>query len=151
MRTIFTTARCRGQYSQIWLSDRHFTANSWTAVDLVARSFMTLAVTECPRLSKIPPDFHHHLGGEFTITGARQMATKPNDWQAQVKALLKAELKRRKVSYFELADKLAAIGVEDNEKNIANKISRGTFKAIFFIQCLEAIGCETVRLTESFV
>jgi Domain of unknown function (DUF6471) len=74
------------------------------------------------------------------------MAAKTKDWQAQVKGVLKAELKRRNVSYADLAEKLAAIGVKDNERNIANKIARGSFTAVFFVQCLEAIGCTTVHL-----
>jgi 3-mercaptopyruvate sulfurtransferase SseA len=77
------------------------------------------------------------------------MAAKSKDWQAQVKGILKGELKRRNVSYAQLAAKLAEMGIKDSERNIANKIARGTFTAIFFVQCLEAIGCETVRLTDS--
>lgn len=73
---------------------------------------------------------------------------KTKDWQAQVKGLLKAELKRRNVSYADLADKLAAVGVSDNERNIANKIARGSFTAVFLVQCLEAIGAKTVQLAE---
>jgi len=45
-----------------------------------------------------------------------------------------------------VADKLAAIGIEENEKNLAKKISRGGFKAAFLFQCLEAIGCESLHL-----
>jgi uncharacterized protein DUF6471 len=74
---------------------------------------------------------------------------KSRDWQAKVKGILKAELKRRNLSYADLSDRLAAVGVEDNERNISNKISRGTFTAVFFVQCLEAIGCNTVRLDET--
>jgi hypothetical protein len=74
---------------------------------------------------------------------------KPRDWQAKVKGLLKAELKRRNLSYADLAEKLAAIGIEDNERNISNKVSRGTFTAVFFVQCMEAIGCHTIRLDEA--
>jgi hypothetical protein len=74
------------------------------------------------------------------------MASKARDWQAVVKGMLKAELKRRNLSYADLADKLAAIGIEDNERNITNKIGRGTFTAVFFVQCLEAIGCQTLHL-----
>jgi hypothetical protein len=70
------------------------------------------------------------------------------DWHAKVKGLLKAELKRRNLSYADLADKLAVVGVNDNERNISNKISRGTFTAVFFVQCMEAIGCHTIRLDE---
>jgi Domain of unknown function (DUF6471) len=74
------------------------------------------------------------------------MAAKCKDWQALVKGLLKAELKRRNLSYADLADKLGTIGIKDNERNISNKISRGTFTAVFFVQCMEAIGCNTIHL-----
>ena len=77
------------------------------------------------------------------------MIAKTRDWQAQVKGILKAELKRRNVSYARLADRLATVGVKDSEKNIANKIARGSFTAVFFVQCLEAIGCTTVHLNGS--
>jgi hypothetical protein len=77
-----------------------------------------------------------------------QMPAKRKDWQAQVKGLLKAELKRRNLSYADLAEKLGAIGVKDSERNISNKISRGTFTAVFFVQCMEAIGCQTLHLTD---
>lgn len=78
-----------------------------------------------------------------------QMAAKRKDWQALVKGLLKAELKRRNLSYANLADKLAAVGVKDNERNISNKISRGTFTAVFFVQCMEAIGAKTIHLEDT--
>ena len=74
------------------------------------------------------------------------MASKTKDWQAKAKGLLKGELKRRNLSYGDLATKLVAVGVKDNERNISNKIGRGTFAATFFLQCLEAIGCKTLHL-----
>lgn len=67
-------------------------------------------------------------------------------WEAKVKGLLKGELKRRNVSYGQLVDKLAAIEVVDSEPNIRNKLSRGKFTAVFMIQCLEAIGANSLRL-----
>lgn len=69
------------------------------------------------------------------------------EWQARVKALFKAELKRRSVSYKDLVDKLAAIGVHETEPNIRAKISRGGFTAVFLVQCLVAIGANEIRLT----
>jgi hypothetical protein len=72
-----------------------------------------------------------------------------DEWAERAKNLLKAELKRRGVSYRDLAEKLTAMGIPETERNIANKISRGGFTAAFFIQCLVAIGCQTVRLYES--
>ena len=68
------------------------------------------------------------------------------DWQDRVKRLLKAELSRAGVNYRELAERLRAIGVDENERNIANKISRGGFTAAFFFQCMKAIGCRTIHL-----
>lgn len=69
-------------------------------------------------------------------------------WEAKVKGLLKGELKRRNVSYGQLVEKLAAIGVVDSEPNIRNKLSRGKFTAVFLIQCLEAIGASSLRLSD---
>jgi hypothetical protein len=65
-------------------------------------------------------------------------------WQARAKGLLKAELKRRGVSYKQLAEKLDKIGVPETEANIANKISRGGFSAVFLLQCLDAIECKSL-------
>ena len=70
------------------------------------------------------------------------------DWQDRVKGLLKAELKRRNVSYKQLSEKLAEMDIHESEKNINNKISRGGFSATFFVQCLVAAGCQSVRLID---
>jgi microsomal dipeptidase-like Zn-dependent dipeptidase len=59
------------------------------------------------------------------------------------------ELKRRGVSYNQLVEKLAAIGVVDSEPNIRNKLARGKFTAVFLIQCLEAIGTTSLRLSDA--
>jgi hypothetical protein len=70
------------------------------------------------------------------------------DWTADVKGILKAEIARRHLSYADLVEKLRAVGVEETEANLRNKISRGGFSAVFFVQCLTAIGAHTVRLHE---
>jgi hypothetical protein len=68
------------------------------------------------------------------------------DWQALVKRVIRAELARRRISYADLAERLAAIGVKDNERNISNKVNRGTFSAVFFLQCMEAIGVKKLQI-----
>jgi hypothetical protein len=68
------------------------------------------------------------------------------DWEAKAKGMLKAELKRHGLTYEELAKKLALLGVEENERNISNKVGRGKFSAVFLLQCLEAIGTKTLHL-----
>src|SRR3546814_874890 len=70
------------------------------------------------------------------------------DWQDRVKGLLKAELKRRNLSYRELAERLSALGVPETELNIKNKVSRGGFSAVFFVQCLVAMYCKSLRLED---
>lgn len=79
---------------------------------------------------------------------AERPKQKAKDWQAKVKGILKGELKRRNMSYADLAERLGVIGIEDNERNLSNKIGRGTFTAIFWVQCLEAIGCKTIHLED---
>ena len=68
---------------------------------------------------------------------------------ARVKNILKAELKRKGVSYRDLAERLTAAGIPETERNLANKIARGTFTAAFFVQCLTAIGAASVRLDDN--
>ena len=68
------------------------------------------------------------------------------EWQERTKNLLKAELKRRGVSYKQLAERLEAIGVHDTEANIKNKVSRGGFTAVFLLQVLSAIGAKEICL-----
>ena len=70
------------------------------------------------------------------------------DWTEKVKGMLKAELKRRNVTYAQLVEKLAEIGIKETDVNIRNKIARGGFTAVFFVQCLEAIGVTTLHLHE---
>jgi hypothetical protein len=69
------------------------------------------------------------------------------EYETRAKNLLKAELKRKGVTYAQLAEKLAAMGIQENERNLNNKISRGGFTAAFLLECLDAIGVNEVRLS----
>jgi hypothetical protein len=71
------------------------------------------------------------------------------DWEARAANLLKAELKRRGVTYAQLVERLREIGVDEKEVDVRNKLSRGKFTAAFMIQCLAAIDCQSLRITES--
>jgi hypothetical protein len=84
------------------------------------------------------------------MISAREITmAKRDDWQDLAKGILKAELKRRNLSYGDLADRLKAVGVIETQRNLRNKISRGTFSASFFLQCLTAVGVHTLRLDGS--
>ena len=68
------------------------------------------------------------------------------EWETNAANLLKAELKRKGVTYARLVEKLAEVGISEKEINVANKLSRGKFSAAFFLQCLKAIGVNDLRL-----
>jgi hypothetical protein len=76
------------------------------------------------------------------------MAIKQPSWEERAKRFLKAELARADVSYRELADRLKKHGLKETEASVANKISRGTFPATFFLASLAAIGCASVALDD---
>lgn len=65
-------------------------------------------------------------------------------WEDEAAAILKAELVRRDVSYKALANRLHEIGVRETEGSIRNKLSRGTFKFVFVLQCAKALGMKSV-------
>ncbi|MBC3832426.1 hypothetical protein H8K33_13045 [Undibacterium amnicola] len=68
-----------------------------------------------------------------------------NDWNSRATNLLKSELKLAGIGYEELIKRLAEIGVEESYKGIANKINRGAFTFAFFMQCMKALGKDTIR------
>ena len=68
------------------------------------------------------------------------------EYEEKAKNLLKGELKRRGITYAQLVEKLGEIGIQETERNLANKISRGGFTAAFLLQCLSAIGAQDVRI-----
>jgi Domain of unknown function (DUF6471) len=58
-----------------------------------------------------------------------------------------AELARRNVSYRELAERLESMSVKRmNGPTISNKVNRGGFTAVFFLQCMEAIGVRAIHI-----
>ena len=63
------------------------------------------------------------------------------DWEARAANLLKAELKRKGVTYAQLAELIG-----EKEVNIRNKLSRGKFSAAFMIQSLASIEVADLRL-----
>ena len=70
------------------------------------------------------------------------------EWADDVKRLLRSEMARRGVTYEQLAERLAAIGVNDTAVNLRNKVARGRFSAVFLIQCLIALGARAFRLSD---
>ena len=80
------------------------------------------------------------------IEASRKLNPVNVKYEELAKNLLKAELKRKAVTYSQLAEKLAEMGVHETERNLNNKISRGGFSAAFLLQCLNAINVRDLRL-----
>ena len=68
------------------------------------------------------------------------------EWETKAANLLKAELKRKGITYAGLVEKLEGIGICEKEVNIRNKLSRGKFNAAFLLQCMNAIESQSLRL-----
>lgn len=86
--------------------------------------------------------------GAINLDFAKDIVTDPvnQEFETLAKNSLKGELKRRGTTYAQLAEKLAALGVNENERNLNNEIARCGFSAAFLLQCLKAIGSSTLSL-----
>jgi 3-mercaptopyruvate sulfurtransferase SseA len=73
---------------------------------------------------------------------------KEREWAHRARRFLRAEIKRAEISYAELALRLKEHGLEETEASIANKLSRGTFAATFFLATMKAIGHNNINLTD---
>jgi hypothetical protein len=69
-------------------------------------------------------------------------------WAERTKRLIKAELKRAGVTYDDLAERLSKLGLPETKASVANKISRGTFSAVFLVATLKAIDRPNVRVED---
>jgi hypothetical protein len=69
------------------------------------------------------------------------------DWNKEARRVLKYELAIRQIGYKELLNKLTLIGVNETERSIASKISRGTFSFAFFLQCMRALGVQALDVS----
>ncbi|MBP2316136.1 DUF6471 domain-containing protein [Azospirillum soli] len=70
------------------------------------------------------------------------------EWVDRTKRFMKAELKRRDVTYEQLAERLTEMGIPESKASVASKLSRGGFSAAFFLASMKAIGCPLVRLED---
>lgn len=68
------------------------------------------------------------------------------EWETRAKNLLKGELRRKGITYAQLAELLKGLDISETERNLNNKISRGGFTAAFLLQCLSAIGVVSLHL-----
>lgn len=68
------------------------------------------------------------------------------DWEAKARGHIRSEMARNGITYAQLVEKLADIGVKEDERNLRNKVSRGKFTASFMLACLKALGAKEIKL-----
>lgn len=69
------------------------------------------------------------------------------DWADAASRLLKAEIAREGVTLAQLAERLNALGLQETEASLKNKLYRGTFSMTFFMQCMYALGRGSVDVS----
>ncbi len=74
--------------------------------------------------------------------------TAEHELAERTKRFVKAELKRADVTYEQLAMRLREMGHDETKVSVANKLSRGTFSAMFFVAVMKAIGREQIDLAD---
>jgi hypothetical protein len=70
------------------------------------------------------------------------------EWEEKAANLPKAEIKRRGNTDAQVVEKLAEVGVSQDEQNLRNKLSRGKFAGALLLQCLSAIDTTQLLLEQ---
>lgn len=66
------------------------------------------------------------------------------------RTLIAVEMKRQGLTFRDLTEKLnATFKLKENERNIRNKVARGTFSAAFMIMCFVAMDKFTITIDEA--
>jgi hypothetical protein len=77
------------------------------------------------------------------------LARTEEELRDRLSSFVKAELKRRKLTYADLAERLKEHGLsEESETTIKAKLKRGAFAATFLVATLAAMEMEGVRLED---
>lgn len=66
-------------------------------------------------------------------------------WEEEARNILKAHISRKGESLKTLQAKLAAIGIEESQANLSNKIGRGKFTFVFYLQCMRALNIDATQ------
>ncbi len=72
------------------------------------------------------------------------------DWVSAPKKIIKTEMTKRNITHLELAERLTAMGIPETKISVSSKLSRGTFSAIFFLECLKAMDMTQLPLDDDF-
>ena len=66
-------------------------------------------------------------------------------WKREARFILLNEINKQDMDFKELARALESVDLDESPKVLSNKINRGTFSFIFFLQCMRALKVSTVN------
>lgn len=74
--------------------------------------------------------------------------TMPADtkWKREARLVLLNEMNRKNMDFKEFARALESVDLDVSPKALSNKMHRGTFSFMFFLQCMRALKVSTVNL-----
>lgn len=72
------------------------------------------------------------------------------DWTSVPKRIIKSEMIKRDITQQGLTEFLNHMGISETKISVNNKLTRGMFSAIFFLQCLKAMGVKQLSLDDDF-
>lgn len=67
-------------------------------------------------------------------------------WRREARRLLLTEMTKKDMDLKDLARALEVVELDVNPKALSNKINRGTFSFMFFLQCMRALKVTAVNL-----
>ncbi len=76
------------------------------------------------------------------------VTSREKQWADAAARFLKDGLKQRSVSYKELAQRLHAHGLDENERSVAAKLARGSFPVGFFFATLSVLEIKGLTLAD---
>ena len=69
-------------------------------------------------------------------------------WEERAYALIRDEMRRRRINMRGLAEKLTAIGLRTNRDQVTRKLNRKRFSAACMLACLVALEVDAVRMRD---
>ena len=69
------------------------------------------------------------------------------EWAKRAKAIVRAEMVKRDLSYQDLEHLLKTIGIDKTAGNLSTRISSGAFGAQLFLQVMVAMGVQQLDLS----
>jgi Domain of unknown function (DUF6471) len=77
------------------------------------------------------------------------MAATNEEWAEKARRFFRAQMSLAGMSYADLAERLAPMGIEETAGSLTAKVNRGVYPAWFLFAAMKAMGREHVRIDDA--